>query len=110
MRSTPISKQEVEPSVSPHLEIDPRSYHVFQIGQDRLLFDRATGTTSALNDIAFDVLQRIRFGSSINEALQSVATENTGINLGAIREVLRELKSRGFFLVRSSIASFRRGT
>lgn len=78
-------------------EIDPRSFHVFEIAGDRLLFDRATGTTSSLNPVAYHLLMQIRNGTPVPLAVQSTATEFAGVDSDELRLALLDMKDRGFF-------------
>ena len=79
------------------LDIDARSFHVFQYQGDRLLFDRATGTTCDLNELAFDLLSQIRQGESIEQSIQETLTKHEGTDKGALRQALIDLQARGFF-------------
>jgi len=76
------------------LSIDRRSFNVFEVEGDRLLFDRATGSTSELNDLAFEVLREIRTGTPALEAVEMHCEEDA--REGVI-EALQTLKRRGFF-------------
>ncbi len=81
----------IEPS---SIAIDPRSFHVFEFEGEQLLFDRATGTTSALSPLAFSVLQQIEAGRAVETVLEDLpdADERT-----AVRLALNDLQERGFF-------------
>lgn len=79
------------------LKVDPRSYHVFEFEGDRLLFDRATGTTSALNDVAFAVLQLITERRPLQDAMGRLAATCGEAEVAEIEAVFEDLKSRGFF-------------
>jgi hypothetical protein len=60
------------------LKIDSRGFHTFQFRGDRLLFDRATGSTLQLNDLTFDILQEVeRVG--VAEVLRSVPDRYPGM-------------------------------
>lgn len=78
-------------------EIDPRSFHAFEVQGDRLLFDRATGTTSSLNPVAFHLLLQIRHGTSVDEAIRSTAETFEGVDPRELRLALLDMKDRGFF-------------
>lgn len=84
-------------SLGAALEIDPRSFHVFELQGDRVLFDRATGTTSELSPIAFEVLHIIRKGATVAEATATVARQYEGIDPEDLVAALAELKAAGFF-------------
>lgn len=81
-------------STVPH--IDARSFHVFELEGDRLLFDRSTATTSEISDIAFDVLRRIREGVPVAEAVARSCESGTSA-YSEMLEALHSLKQRGFF-------------
>lgn len=76
-------------------EVDSRSFRVFELEGDRLLFDRFTGTTSELSELAFEVLSRIQVGDSVVDAVSTCCCgeESARDVLGAIDD----LKRRGFF-------------
>ena len=78
-------------------DIDPRSFHVFEIAGDRLLFDRATGTTSSLNPVAYHLLLQIRRGIPVLEATRTTAEAFSGVHSDELRITLCDMKERGFF-------------
>lgn len=80
-----------------YFDIDSRSFHVFDFKGEKILFDRSTGTTSELNEFAFETLQLIREGQSVEEALQSMSSRENELDIECLREALQDLKSRGFF-------------
>ncbi|QDV52352.1 radical SAM/SPASM domain-containing protein [Gimesia fumaroli] len=79
------------------LEIDPRSFHVFEYQGDRLLFDRATGTTSGLNDLAFTVLQQIQEGTPLPKTMDAISANYPDLDAAGVLLALHDLKQRGFF-------------
>ncbi len=84
-------------SSSSGLDIDPRSIHVFELHGDKLLFDRATGTTSELNALAYDTLRTTQEGASITETLDLLLSRHEGLDASELQSALSELKNRGFF-------------
>jgi len=87
----------IDAELSTRFQIDPRSFHVFEFQGDRILFDRATATTSELNDLAFDTLQLIRQGATVDAAVQQIAVQYDLDAPDELRESLMDLKRRGFF-------------
>lgn len=78
------------------LDIDPRSFHVFEFEGRRLLFDRATGTTLELNEVAFDSLRLIE-QSGVQEAMTTIELLHPGVAADDIREALSAMKANGMF-------------
>ena len=77
-------------------EIDPRSFHVFEYRGSKLLFDRATGSSCALNDTAYEILQLCK-EHPYDKAIGLFSQEHDGVDAKAIEGLLRDLKARGFF-------------
>lgn len=84
-------------SADDEIEIDRRSFHVFEMHGDRLLFDRATGTTCELNDLAFEALKSLREGNSLSSTLSALGNRYGELDLQDVRATLGELKRHGFF-------------
>jgi len=86
------------------LGIDPRSYHVFEFRGELLLFDRATGTTLALNRVAHDTLRLLKSGDAdaVRTSLEEIYP---GIDYDEVRHSLLALKRRGLFAFQNVSAS-----
>lgn len=77
--------------------LDRRSFRVFEVNGDLLLFDRSTGTTSSIDPVAFSVLAKYQDGATIEEALcqSKVASDSDARHgMAAFTEALTD---RGFF-------------
>lgn len=98
----PSQQQAIVDTADETLDIDPRSFHIFEFQGDHLLFDRATGTTSRLNDLAFETLLSIRNGIPLDDVLNAFAAKYDGVEIEGLRLALRDLKKRGFFRFVSS--------
>jgi uncharacterized protein len=81
---------------SPRINIDPRSYHVFEFRGDRLLFDRATGATFELNDVTFEYFRQAKEvgAEAALDALQAHAADE---DLSPLFEWVERLQQRGMF-------------
>jgi|GEM_PF-1650635 len=90
-RDKPEHTSKIEASA---LSIDPRSFHIFEVEGDQLLFDRSTGTTSELNELAFKVLREINAGVSVSDAVEKHC--DTSSREGVL-QALQDLQQRGFF-------------
>ncbi|HVT90362.1 MAG TPA: hypothetical protein VHD56_16030 [Tepidisphaeraceae bacterium] len=76
--------------------IDRRSYHTFEFNGQRLLFDRSTGTTLEVSELAFAILHGHQ-SLPIAELVQRLSNHYQGIDLQELVEPISSLKRRGFF-------------
>ena len=78
-------------------EIDPRSFHVFQIQGENLLFDRSTETTSSISEVAYHLLHQIRWKTLPADAALSTAAAFPGTDETSLLAALLDMQERGFF-------------
>src|SRR4030095_10463613 len=80
-----------------HPTIDSRSFHAFVFQGDKLVHDRATGTTLAVDDASFFKLQRIEQGASLSEAAGALSPDETECEENAFVSAVTALQNSGFF-------------
>jgi uncharacterized protein len=86
----------IQGSTSAATDVDPRSFHVFELEGSRLLFDRATGATMQLNDVAFESLRMIeQYG--VESGLPRLLEQRPELEMDDLRQALGEMKSQGMF-------------
>src|SRR4030095_6676568 len=77
-------------------DIDRRSFHVFEVRGQHLLFDRATGTTSEITPFAWALLHMIEAGIPSSEAGRSGATP-AGADEAGVLALFEEFERAGVF-------------
>jgi uncharacterized protein len=83
--------------ISLSVQIDPRSYHVFQEMEIFMLFDRATAALIEIPPAMFELLQAVEHGVAFQEALAWVELQNPLVDSGELLDLVRSLQGRGFF-------------
>jgi uncharacterized protein len=79
------------------MQIDSRSFHVFEFQDQKILFDRNTATVSILNDVSYYVLLLLQAGASLPEALERSKVAYPGLDATEVELTLKALQGRGFF-------------
>ncbi len=77
--------------------IDPRSFHVFEFRDEKLLYDRATGAVCEVDDVTYELLRLIESSVTLPDALARVVSQFEGVDAQVCTKVLADVRQRGFF-------------
>lgn len=77
-------------------DIDSRSFHVFETNSQKLLFDRATCSTTGLNGTAFELLSLIEQRGS-SEGVSRFLEMHSDISESDISDIIQAMKNTGMF-------------
>ena len=78
-------------------DLNRLSFHAFKFQDDYLLFDRATETTSTLNEFTYEFFRLVELGASFIDAHREIEAKHGTVNFAHLVEAVEALRDNGFF-------------